>query len=126
MSTRAPGFTLLEMVVVLAIMAMATAMVAPMGYRMIGSWRDATRVQDVLGQLERLPTAVRGSGNPLDTSQPDAALPITLPTDWHLHFNQPLRVLANGACNSTTATLSTPHQVIDLSIAAPFCRVQRS
>lgn len=126
MNSPASGYTLLEMVVVLAILAMATAMVAPMGYRMIGSWRDATAVQNVLGQLEQLPTAVRDSGNPLDTSRHDAKLPVALPPDWQLHFNQPLRVLANGACNSTTATLSTPHQVIDLRIDAPFCRVQRS
>lgn len=126
MNAPASGYTLLEMVVVLAIIAMATAMVAPMGYRMIGSWRDATQVQDVLGQLERLPTVVRDSGNPLDTSQHNMELPIKLPPDWQLHFDQPLRVLANGACNNAAATLTTPHQTITLHIDAPFCRVQRT
>ena len=61
MSRCAAGYTLLEMVVVMAVLAMATALAAPPSYRMMRSWQEATRVDDVIQQLERLPGAVRAS-----------------------------------------------------------------
>ena len=45
MPTRTFGYTLLEMVVVIALLALATAMVAPASFRMIQSWRNADDVQ---------------------------------------------------------------------------------
>lgn len=125
MNRAAAGYTLLEMVVVMAIVAMAAAVAAPMGYRMIASWRNATQVQDVIGQIEQLPSTVRDSGNPLQAGPKENPLPIKLPDGWTLELHEPLHVLANGACSSATATLSTPTQHIGLSVEAPFCHVRR-
>src|SRR5690606_24003272 len=76
------GYTLLEMVVVMAILAMATAIAAPPSYRMIRSWQEATQVEDVMQQLERLPSAVRSSGNPLSADTGQGIDLIDLPRDW--------------------------------------------
>lgn len=125
MNRRAAGYTLLEMVVVMSILALATAVAAPLGYRMIGSWRNATGVQDVIGQIEQLPSTVRDSGDTLRTGPDGPPLPITLPEGWTLQLHEPLQVLANGSCSSTTATLTTTTQQIDLAVEAPFCHVRR-
>lgn len=125
MKRHLPGYTLLELVVVMAILAMATALTAPAGYRMIRSWQEATQVDDVLQQLQHLPSAVRADGNPLHVKT-DAGIPlIDLPDDWRLRMTSPLRVLANGACSDAQGTLISPYQSIDFKIQAPFCRVQR-
>lgn len=125
MRRRAPGYTLLELVVVMAILAMATAMTAPAGYRMIRSWQEATQVDDVMQQLERLPSAVRASGNPLLVAAKGGIGLIDLPQGWTLQMKTPLRVQANGACPDAQGTLVTTHQAIEFRVLAPFCRIQR-
>lgn len=125
MNYAAAGYTLLEMVVVMTILAMATAVAAPMGSRMIGAWSNATQVQDVLGQIEQLPSTVRDSGKPLQAGPDGEPLPVKLPQGWKLELHQPLHILANGACSSATATLVTPRQQIDVHVEAPFCHVKR-
>lgn len=125
MSRRTPGYTLLELVVVMAILAMATAMTAPAGYRMIRSWQEATQVDDVMQQLERLPSAVRASGNPLFTAPKGGIALVDLPQDWALRMETPLRVQANGACSDAQGMLVTAHQTIEFRVLAPFCRIQR-
>ena len=120
-----PGYTLLELVVVMAILAMATAIAAPPSYRMILSWQEATQVEDVLQQMEQLPGTVRASGRPLDGERNGGIPVIALPEGWSLRMATPLRVLANGACSDAHGTLATQQQSIDFRILAPFCRVER-
>jgi len=126
MSMRAhAGYTLLEMVVVIALIALATALVAPPGMRMIRSWQEASEVADVIEQIERLPSAVRAGGNPLTLIDEAANAPLELPEAWVLILDTPLSVHANGACSNAQGRLQTVHQEIQLQILAPFCRVER-
>jgi len=127
MNTRArhAGYTLLEMVVVIALIALATALVAPPGVRMVRSWQEATEVSDVIEQIERLPGVVRASGNPLTLTGEAANAPLELPEQWVLILDTPLTVHANGACSNAQGRLQTVHQEIELQIQAPFCRVER-
>jgi len=119
------GYTLLEMVVVLAIVALATALVAPSGWRMIGTWQEAAQVDEVVDRLQRLPGVVRASGNALVWDGGADGAPLQLPQGWVLTLHPPLRVLANGACADARGQLQTARQTVDLVIAAPFCRVRR-
>lgn len=125
MNPRLRGYSLLEMIVVMAILAMATAIAAPPSYRMIRSWQEATQVEDVIQQLERLPSAVRTSGNPLSASAESDIKLIDLPQDWALRMAPPLQVQANGVCSDAQGTLTTTYQTVELRILAPFCRIQR-
>lgn len=125
MSARVQGYTLLEMVVVMAILAMATALVAPPSYRMMRSWQEATQLEDAIQQLERLPTKARRDGTQLDAAAQADTRIIDLPDEWSLRMSTPLRVQANGACSDARATLTTRHQTIPLRIQAPFCRTTR-
>lgn len=145
MNQRGAGYTLLEMVVVMAVIAVATAVAAPPSYRMIRSWQEATDVQDVIQQLERLPSKVRADGRPLNidpqksaatndlpptegqASAPHPSLEktIDLPENWQLQVQTPLHVRVNGACSDSQILLVTEQQTVPLQIQAPFCRVQR-
>ncbi|MCW0205673.1 MAG: type II secretion system GspH family protein [Achromobacter sp.] len=125
MSRRTPGYTLLELVVVMAVLAMATAISAPPSYRMIRTWQEATQVEDVLQQMEHLPGTVRASGTPLEGKANDGIPVIALPEGWSLRMTTPLRVLANGACSEARGVLATTQQSIDFRVLAPFCRVER-
>lgn len=125
MSARLRGYTLLEMIVVVAILAIATAVAAPPSYRMIRSWQEATQVDDVIQQLERLPSAVRTSGNPLSAGAGDEIELIDLPPEWILRMDTPLQVQANGACSAARGAVVSPYQTVEFRVLAPFCRVQR-
>jgi len=122
---RHAGYTLLEMVAVIALIALATALVAPPGMRMVRTWQDASEVSDVIEQIERLPGAVRASGNTLILTGEVLNASLELPDGWALILDTPLTVQANGACSNAKARLQTVHQEIELQILAPFCRVQR-
>ena len=141
--SRHAGYTLLEMVVVLALLGLATAMVAPATFRMIQSWRDADEVGRVLAELAALPTTAREQGRELHLGLPPAgaappgapppqhspeageSMPVTLPEHWRLEMDAPLLVRANGACGDATGTLVTTRQQIHFRVEAPFCRVER-
>jgi prepilin-type N-terminal cleavage/methylation domain-containing protein len=131
---RASGYTLLEMVVVLALLGLAVGMTAPAGFKMINSWRDATQAEQVLRQLAALPTRARNEGRPWDLLPDQAASQaaeqtinqaVTLPDGWSLQMDTPLHVRANGACNDADGRLITPRQTIAFHVQAPFCRIQR-
>jgi len=119
------GYTLLEMLVVLVIVALATALVAPAGWRMVRAWQDAAQVDGVVDQLQRLPGTVRASGRGLVWDGTADGAPLELPDGWALTLTPPLRVLANGACADAQGQLQTARQVVDVVIEAPFCRVRR-
>lgn len=126
--TRQTGYTLLEMVVVMAVLALTTALVAPPGYKMVRSWQDASRVDEVFKQLRALPMTVRDTGRPLKLTSDAPELtqpPVDLPAGWQLRFTTPLTVLANGACSDAAGVLVTDHQMLQFQIKAPFCRIVR-
>ena len=124
---RSAGYTLLEMVIVLAVMALATAMVAPASYRMIGTWREAGEVEQVMAQLAALPVKARVDGRELRLQPEDGealAKLVQLPEGWQLKLDAPLRVGANGACGGTRGTLRTLRQTLNFEIDPPFCKVR--
>lgn len=127
--SRIRGYTLLEMLVVIGLFALATSLVAPAGYRMATSWREAGRVDDVLKGFSALPLAARASGRQwqVPDASGDGRPPpgVDLPEGWRIEMDTPLLVRANGACTDASGTLFTASQSIDFQVAAPFCRVQR-
>ena len=121
---RRGGFTLLEMIVVLAILGLAAAMVGPSMVRSIDTWRRQAAMDILLDQLRALPGNARGSGKPITVS--DATLasptpPLRVDADWTLHAPEPWSVGANGVCQGGDVTIRNVHGERTIRVAAPFC-----
>lgn len=124
-SRAAAGFTLLELVVVLALLGLATALVAPQGFRTIQTWRRATDVDAVLGALAALGADARTQGRRLSFQAgplPAEALK-DVPDGWTVVLDAPLVIEANGACGNTSGQLRDGGYVRHFTLEAPFCRI---
>ena len=93
------GFTLLEMIVVLAILGLATALVAPSAIRGIDSWRRQSELDSLLDQIRALPGDARASGKAI--------------TPW--------KVNANGVCEGGVVEIGNDHGKRSVVVTPPFC-----
>lgn len=121
---RQSGFTLLEMIVVLAILGLASALVGPSMVRSIDSWRRQAAMDGLLDQLRALPGNARGSGKPItvsDATLASATPPLRIDADWTLHAPEPWTIGANGVCQGGEVVVANAHGERTIGIAAPFC-----
>lgn len=123
-AAKAHGFTLLEMIVVLAILGLATAMVAPSMIHGIDSWRRQSQLDVLLDQIRGLPAHARARGLAIEIS--DASLgsdapPLQVGDGMQLQVPETWRVQANGVCDGGRLLLSTNGLQRELTVAAPFC-----
>lgn len=121
---RARGFTLLELIVVLAILGLATALVAPSMLRGIDSWRRQAAMDALLDQLRALPGDARARGVAIVVD--DAALqsddpPLRMDVDWQLRAPQPWQVGANGVCQGGEVSVANAYGERTIRVSAPFC-----
>ena len=133
----AAGFTLLELVVVLAIMALVTGIAAVRVFSLINSWRERTQLESIEQQFTRLPMLARQRGNDIVLPPPavvqDATgstdpLPVDppvleLPKGWVVYFDQPLRVRGSGLCEGARIRLEHGDRHYRREVAAPFCQL---
>ena len=132
------GFTLLELLVVLALLALVTAIAMPNLERLYAS---ATRMSErdyVLDQVAALgrEAVLRGRAYVVfgDAPPPDPVetaryadyerYVVDVPEGWRLGLDRPLVVLANGVCLGGALTLSHPDAAgVRLELAPPYCRI---
>jgi prepilin-type N-terminal cleavage/methylation domain-containing protein len=126
--TPAPagGFTLLELLIVLALVSMVAAMVAP---RLQGTYDAVVRSGDraeAMRQIERLPLLARERGAAIDIPADDARVLaglLALPEGWTARTLEPLHVEASGLCNATKLRVQGGGGVETWTLAAPDCSV---
>ena len=121
---RREGFTLLEMIVVLAILGLATALIAPSMLRGIDTWRRKAAMDVLLDQVRALPGNARAAGKPIviDTAAlASTDSPLRIDGDWTLSNDKPWRVSANGVCESGELKVSNRYGEKTIRVAAPFC-----
>ncbi len=139
------GFTLLELLFVLLLMAMIAAVAAPNLGRLYTSVQGKTERDTILDQFAGLGrTALRhgrtyvvssglsspesgASSEPRTAAPPDSntdPYPIDLPRGWSMELSQPLLIKANGVCLGAGLTLRHEGRVdIRLALEPPYCRV---
>lgn len=123
-AARLAGFTLLEMIVVLAILGLATAMVAPAALRSIDTWRRQAEQDSLLDQIRALPGNARATGRPVVVSAEaiaSAKPPLHVAADWTLRIPAPWRVNANGVCGGGEVEIGNAYGTRMIKVASPFC-----
>lgn len=118
------GFTLLEMVVVLSILGLATAIAVPSVLHSIDTWQRRGEVEAVLDQIRGLPAAARTQGHDLvisrETLSADNA-PIRAGEGWTLTTGQSWRVRHNGVCDGGDIEIASGERMTRIAVSAPFC-----
>ena len=121
---RHRGFTLLEMIVVLAILGLAAALVGPSMVKSIDTWRRKAAMDVLLDQLRALPGNARGSGKPItisDATLASATAPLRIDADWILRAPEPWSVGANGVCQGGDVIVGNAYGERTIRVSPPFC-----
>ena len=108
----APGFTLLELLVVMVLLSLMAAWVGPAAWRALDNARDRTQVAQIAATLAALPVTAFQQGRPLrlDAAGFAAMLP-ELPQGWSLRVDDPLEYAANGVARGGVLRLRRPGRV---------------
>lgn len=129
---KSRGFTLLELLIVLALVALISGIAGPNLHKLLGSVERITRhdglVADIGGLSYR--AFVLGQGFELDNTSQNNLLndgnPIlAAPDGWQIKVKQPISYTFNGFCSGGAITLIAPDNTIEqLMLDAPVCRVR--
>lgn len=120
------GFSLLELLIVLALLGLMTALVAPRLQRTYEAIAGSGERAEVRRQLGRLPRLARIAGEPIVVGEGDAAglaAVLALPEGWRVTPLAALRVEANGLCHATVVRVEGLGDAEDLSLSMPTCEV---
>lgn len=122
-ASRSPkaGYSLLEMLIVLAIMAGAVALVMPRGEAMLDQMTTHAVFFDFQRQISDLrreayatqsPALVVDSTAPATTASGEPARVLTLRTAWTYRLAQPIRISEGGGCTQTSAQILNRGRVV--------------
>ncbi|KAF0812337.1 hypothetical protein IGB42_03327 [Andreprevotia sp. IGB-42] len=125
----AAGFTLLELLVVLALLGLLMGLVAP---NFVGQLERSGRrfaLDQFQAQLSQLPRWARLSGEVMVLEKLDAPKLnqgeeiLSLPAGWHAAFTPPLRISPSQICSSSSIAVTDDHAQLAASykITAPAC-----
>lgn len=111
------GFTLLELLLVMALVALLTGLVAPRMWQWVQSARLRAGTDSARASLEALPRQAFGEARRISVDAKSAALP--LPAGWRLELSAPLVYEANGMTMGGRVRLEAEHQTVADWIVVP-------
>ncbi len=116
------GFTLLEVMVVMALMAFALGVVVPRLDVFKGSMAAAHERETLIEAVASLGLVARQNGQLIEFSGEPAWLPGDLPTDWTILVDEPIHFYPSGACTGGIVTLQHGKRQFVYSLSPPRCR----
>jgi len=108
---REAGYSLIEVVVSLAILALAASIVVPNAVDMVGRFQAQADLRSIIDQIQDQRQRAISSGQVriLDASRDDRDQPlILLPDGWRLELVAPLVFSQSGVCKGEGITIITP------------------
>lgn len=123
------GFSLLELLVVLALIAMLTAMVAPNLQRTYSAIASSGERAEVRRQLERLPRLARAEGVRIVINADDGAAltaRLELPEGWAVQPLEALRIESSGVCHPARVQVQGRGTSETLLLSSPACQVREA
>lgn len=120
------GYTLLEMIVVVMIIATVAAMATPRMQRVIDARRLAVAKAELASALAELPLQARATRSPIELGPDVEWRPEGLPEGWTIQWDSPLVVHANGVCGTAALSLLRPDPDPPLAwrVLSPLCRLE--
>jgi prepilin-type N-terminal cleavage/methylation domain-containing protein len=114
-TARSAGFTLIEVLIALAIISMMAAVVVPgLARRLDAAFSDAD-LQQARASARLLPARVATLGidltldaAALDKPLPDGNLPLDIPLGWKAKIESPARLSRSGTCDAGSLVLLEP------------------
>lgn len=126
--TDQSGFTLLEMLVVLAIAGMLAGVTLPNLSKMADRSRISTQRQGILLALENMGYWAYSNGKPYTLVALDSATtnpPFKIPEGWRIVAAAPISYAVNGVCSGGMVTLYGPDLTSErLMLKAPLCSAE--
>lgn len=120
------GFTLLEVVIVLVLMAAVSGLVLPRIMTVYDSMRWSNERDQAMEALGSLGYEARRQGRDVELvhypGKLEGNMTIPLPKGWTLHAAQPIRYKASGVCLGGTVRLSGRGRSITVQLEGPLCR----
>lgn len=125
----APGFSLLELLVVLALIGMLSALVAPNLQRTYSAIAGSGERAEVRRQLERLPLQARAGGERILIDADDSvalSARLQLPEGWVVQPLDPLRIESSGVCHPARIQVMGRGTSEAVLLTSPACQVKEA
>lgn len=117
------GFTLLEVVVVMAIMALAMGIILPRLGTFADSFGAAHDRETIIEAVASLGFVARTRGQVIEYTGQTEILPGEIPEGWQVQVDQPIRFHASGACDGGTVRVVGADREFVYRLEPPRCRV---
>jgi len=127
-AAHASGYTLLELLVVLSILGLVTALAAPPLIRTVSTWQRQSDIDSVMEQVRGLPMRARSGGRTMvidDASLQGTESPLRAPDGWSLSATVPWVIHSNGVCEPGELMLRRDEREVPIVVHAPFCQPRR-
>lgn len=127
--SRAPGYTLLELLLVLLLISLIAGVAYPALQKLYASVTRAVAADQILEAISSLGYKAYREGREIALSREPtadelAALQVELPEDWYLAFDEPLRFTRNGICHGSVLELRDGQAVRRYRLEPPHCLPQ--
>ena len=125
------GFTLIEILVVLAIMGMLTSIALPRLTSAYASVERSAQRRAIQDQIEGLGYLAYASGKPIVLEASNLAgtqtkdYPLQIPNGWLINLPKPMRYSSRGICAGGKLSLVAPDgSTEEFRLNAPLCRLE--
>ena len=120
------GFTLIEMLVVLVILGLTSALVLPKFPAIYDRFKSKSELEKFSQSLAVLPLQAYTKQQTITLNQSSANKILELPSAWEIEIPQPIIYKANGVCLGGELSYKIKGQITLIKLVPPYCEPSAS